>query len=213
VSDKTITNANANGAIAHNSADAALPGIPAAAAPPEITPELAAKIDAIRTKIQLSVGQVVLAIMDLPRYRHQTLADLMHVVLDPLMRDRVAIAYTQPKGAPDSSEPSVAGIAIWASVSDAVDAKLTEQVRAGVFPVRLANEDWVSGETVWLLDVIAADKKQATAVLANFKQLSGDKPVKVHPIVARSVEAGVLDKMRVRNDLAEQSPIDAANTP
>ncbi len=157
----------------------------------------AAKIDAIRTKIQLSVGQVVLAIMDLPRYRHQTLADLMHVVLDPLMRDRVAIAYTQPKDAPPGSEPSVAGIAIWASVSDAVDAKLTEQVKAGVFPVRLSNEDWVSGESVWLLDVIAADRKQATAVLANFKQLSGDKPVKVHPIVARSVEAGVLDKMRV----------------
>ncbi len=80
----------------------------------------------------------------------------------------------------------------------AVDAKLTEQVKAGVFPVRLSNENWVSGESVWLLDVIAADRKQATAVLANFKQLSGDKPVKVHPIVARSVEAGVLDKMRVR---------------
>ncbi len=171
-------------------------GVPPATAP-DIPPELAAKIDTTAKKIQLSVGQVVLAIMDLPRYRHQTLADLMHVVLDPLMRDRVAIAYTQSKDAPAGSEPSVAGIAIWASVSDAVDAKLTEQVKAGVFPVRLSNEDWVSGETIWLLDVIAADKKQATAVLANFKQLSGDSHVKVHPIVTRSVEAGVLDKMRV----------------
>ena len=159
----------------------------------------ASKIAAIRTKIQLSVGQVVLAIMVLPRYRHQTLADLMHVVLDPLMRDRVAIAYSRAKDAPDGNEPSVAGIAIWASVSDAVDAKITEQVNAGVFPVRLANEDWVSGDTVWLLDVIAADTKQATAVLANFKQLSGERLVKVHPIVRRSVEAGVLEKMRVRD--------------
>ncbi len=89
--------------------------------------------------------------------------------------------------------------------SDAVDAKLTEQVKAGVFPVRLSNEDWVSGETVWLLDVIAADRKQATAVLANFTQLSGDKHVKVHPIVARSVEAGVLDKMRVHEEPLESS--------
>ena len=157
----------------------------------------ASKIAAIRTKIQLSVGQVVLAIMDLPRYRHQTLADLMHVVLDPLMRDRVAIAYSQPKDAPDGNEPSVAGIAIWASVSDAVDAKITEQVKAGVFPVRLTNEDWVSGDTVWLLDVIAGDRKQATAVLANFKQVSGERLVKVHPIVARSVEAGALARMRM----------------
>jgi cytolysin-activating lysine-acyltransferase len=202
MSDKITAKSKSNGATANPPAlaDPALDG-PAGAtvdSAPTITPELAAKIDAIRTKIQLSVGQVVLAIMDLPRYRHQTLADLMHVVLDPLMRDRVAIAYTQPKGAPEGSEPSVAGIAIWASVSDAVDTKLTEQVRAGVFPVRLSNEDWVSGETIWLLDVIAADKKQATSVLANFKQLSGDKPVKVHPIVARSVEAGVLDRMRVQ---------------
>ena len=184
----------------HSGANVAAPSepTPAETQSVELTPELSAKIAAIRTKIQLSVGQVVLAIMDLPRYRHQTLADLMRVVLDPLMRDRVAIAYSQPKDAPGGTEPSVAGIAIWASVSDAVDAKITEQVNAGVFPVRLANEDWVSGDTVWLLDVIAADTKQATAVLGNFKQLSGERLVKVHPIVARSVEAGVLDKMRTR---------------
>ena len=155
-----------------------------------------------------SASQVVLAIMDLPRYKHQTLADLMHVVLDPLMRDRVAIAYSQPKDAPEGNEPSVAGIAIWASVSDAVDAKITEQVKAGAFPVRLSNEDWVSGETVWLLDVIAADTKQATAVLANFKQLSGDRLVKVHPIVARSVEAGVLEKMRAYNATATSGDVE-----
>jgi hemolysin-activating ACP:hemolysin acyltransferase len=59
------------------------------------------KIAELRTRIQLSVGQVVLAIMNLPRYRHQTLADLMHVVLDPLMRDRVAIAYTRTDGKPE----------------------------------------------------------------------------------------------------------------
>ena len=87
------------------------------------------------------------------------------------------------------------------TVSDAVDAKITEQVKAGAFPVRLANEDWASGDTVWLLDVIAADRKQATAVLANFKQLSRERQVKVHPMVARSVEAGVLERMRAAGGL------------
>lgn len=33
-----------------------------------------------------------------------------------------------------------AGIAIWASVSHAVEAKITEQVKAGIFPVRLSSE-------------------------------------------------------------------------
>ena len=31
--------------------------------------------------------------MALPRYRHQTLGDLQHLILDPLIRDRIAIAY------------------------------------------------------------------------------------------------------------------------
>lgn len=144
------------------------------------------------------MGQVVLAIMNLPRYRHQALGDLMHVVLDPLMRDRVAIAHVRNDNHPDGDEQTVAGIAIWATVSEAVDGKIAEQIKAGVFPVRLASDDWTSGDIVWLLDVIASDRSQATRVLANFRQLSGERPVKIHPIVARSVDPVLLEKMRVR---------------
>jgi hypothetical protein len=60
------------------------------------------------------------------------------------------------------------------------------------------NEDWVSGDTVWLLDVIAGDRKAATAVLANFRQLSGERAVKIHPIVARLVDAEILQKMKAQ---------------
>ena len=144
--------------------------------------------------------------MNLPRYRHQALGDLMHVVLDPLMRDRVAIAHVRNDSHPEGDEQTVAGIAIWATVPEvviaAVDAKIAEQIKAGVFPVRLGHEDWTSGEVVWLLDVIAADRSQAQGtsgrVLANFRQLSGKRPVKIHPIVARSVDPALLEKMRVR---------------
>ena len=141
--------------------------------------------------------------MNLPRYRHQALGDLMHGMLDPLMRDRVAIAHVRNDHHPEGDEQTVAGIAIWATVSGAVDAKIAEQIKAGVFPVRLASDDWTSGEVVWLLDVIAADRSQATRVLANFRQLSGERPVKIHPIVARSVDPALLERMRVR-------PADAA---
>ena len=65
------------------------------APPTEINPELAAKIAAVRTHIRESFGKVVMAMMMLPRYRSQTLADLQHLVLEPLMRDRVAIAYCE----------------------------------------------------------------------------------------------------------------------
>jgi hemolysin-activating ACP:hemolysin acyltransferase len=156
-----------------------------------------ARIAELRSRVQLNTGQVVLAMMNLPRYRHQTLGDLTHLVLDPMMRDRLAIAHRTVDGKPQGEE-DVAGIAIWASVSDSVDEKITEQVKAGVFPVRLANEDWASGDTVWLLDVIAGDRKAATAVLANFRQLSGERAVKIHPIVARLVDAEILQKMKAQ---------------
>jgi cytolysin-activating lysine-acyltransferase len=68
----------------------------------------------------------------------------------------------------------LAGIAIWASVSEEVDAKIREQIKAGVFPVRLKPEDWTSGKINWLLDVIAPSTKLATSVLANFKQVIKD---------------------------------------
>ena len=115
--------------------------------------------------------------VNLPRYRHQTLADLQHLVVEPMTRDCIEI---------------------WASVSDAVDAKIREQIQARVFPVRLKAEDWTSGETTWLLDVIAPSQKVATAVLANFKQVVKDKPVRIHPLVSQLVDPAVLEKMKVR---------------
>ena len=210
---KTVPEAKAAAA----SAPAPPPPAAARAVAPNapLTPEMRARIGALRTHIQLSVGQVVLALMDLPRYRHQTLADLTHLIVAPLLRDRIAIAHRQVKAAdgaaPDAKgtsegglseraeikvdEETIAGIAIWATVSDAVDAKITEQVRAGVFPLRLGAEDWTSGEQVWLLDVVAADRRQATAVLTSFRQVAGDRPVKIHPIVGRMIDPEVLRKL------------------
>lgn len=46
--------------------------------------------------------------------------------------------------------------------------------------------------------------------MANFKRLSGDRPVKVHPIVARSVDPAVLEEMRVRVASNEKGRMDGA---
>jgi cytolysin-activating lysine-acyltransferase len=169
------------------------------AAPPPVSPEMMEKVGALRFKIQNSMGQIILAIMNLPRYRHQTLGDLAHIVVNPLLRDRLAIAHKgikQEDGTTRVDAESIAGLAIWASVSDDVDAKISEQVKAGVFPVRLGADDWVSGDHVWLLDVIAGDRKAATSVLANFRQVAGERAVKIHPIVARLVDPAALEKLR-----------------
>jgi len=155
---------------------------------------LLAQITAFKAKIQASVGEVVLAMLNLPRYRNQSLADVMHLVVEPLTRDRIAIAKVGGEGKLEET----AGIAIWASVSDEVDAKIREQIQARVFPVRLKAEDWNSGDTHWLLDVIAPSQKVATAVLANFKQVVKDKPIRIHPLVSQLVDPAVLEKMKVK---------------
>ncbi len=163
------------------------------APPTEINPELAAKIAAVRTHIRESFGKVVMAMMMLPRYRSQTLADLQHLVLEPLMRDRIAIAY--PGGDKAGPLADVAGLAIWASVSEEIDTKIREQVQAGTFPIRLKAEDWNSGDINWLLDVIAPDQRTTANVIANFKQVVKEGSLRLHPIVTRLVDAETLQKM------------------
>jgi cytolysin-activating lysine-acyltransferase len=177
-----------------NGIDGGAAAEPAAAKDRTLDPAVLAQIAAFKARIQASIGEVVLATLNLPRYRHQTLADVMHLVVEPLTRDRIAIAKSGGEGKPEET----AGIAIWASVSDAVDAKIREQIQARVFPIRLKAEDWNSGETTWLLDVIAPSQKVATAVLANFKQVVKDKPVRIHPLVSQLVDPAVLEKMKVR---------------
>ena len=130
-----------------NNGQAAQTDNPAGASPeldPDgLDPEMAAKIAAIRVKLHETFGKVTLAMMTVPRYRNLSLSDLGSLVLDPLMRDRVAIASPAKDGA--AQEGSLSGIAIWASVSEEVDAKIREQIKAGTFPIRLKAEDWNSG--------------------------------------------------------------------
>ena len=149
----------------------------------------------IRQRIQAAVGQVALAMIGVPRYRHAAIADLQQLVLEPLIRDRIAIASTKAKHEADLTGGTLAGIAIWASVSDEVDQKIREQIKAGVFPLRLKPDDWASGEKIWLFDVIAPSRQIASTVLANFKQVAKGGDVRIHPMVARMVDPELLKKM------------------
>ena len=164
-------------------------GAPAA---PQLDPELAAKIAAVRSHVRESFGKVVMALMMLPRYRRQTLDDLQHLVLEPLIRDRIAIAYP---GKDSGGLSDITGFAIWASVSDEVDASIREQIKAGVFPLRLKAEEWNSGSINWLIDVIAPDQQTTARVIANFNQVVKQGSLRLHPLIARLVDEATLKKM------------------
>ena len=87
---------------------------------------------------------------------------------------------------------AIAGIAIWATVSDEVDARIREQVKARVFPVKLKPEDWNSDDKAWLLDVMAPTPKLASLVLASFSRLVKTGELNVHPVAARQVDPDLL---------------------
>jgi cytolysin-activating lysine-acyltransferase len=175
-------------AMANGAADAGVEAVN-----PQMDPAIIQKIAAVRAQVRESFGKTVMAMMMLPRYRNQTLGDLQHLVLEPLIRDRVAIAY--PGKTENDQLADISGLAIWASVSEEVDARIREQIRAGVFPVRLKAEDWTSGEINWLLDVIAPDQRTTASVIANFKQVVKEGSLRLHPIITRLVDEETLKKM------------------
>lgn len=99
----------------------------------------------------------------------------------------------------------IAGLAIWASVSEEVDAKLRDQIKGGAWPVRLKADEWNSGEINWLIDVIAPDQKTCVSVLGNFKQMVKDGDLRLHPIIARLVDKETLEKMGAMQKAPERN--------
>ncbi|MEO1043898.1 MAG: toxin-activating lysine-acyltransferase [Pseudomonadota bacterium] len=186
--------AAANGGAAQQAAPVAdaTQGQASATGNPDLSPEVIEKIVEVRSAVRENFGKAVMSMMMLPRYRAQTLADLQHLVLDPLIQDRLSIAY--PSEAKDGLA-DMSGFAIWASVSEEVDQKIREQIKAGVFPVRLASDEWKSGEINWLLDVVAKDSKTTASVIANFKQVVKQGGLRLHPMITRLVDKETLEKM------------------
>jgi cytolysin-activating lysine-acyltransferase len=151
--------------------------------------------DAARMRVHATFGQIVLALSTTHRYRHLPISDLQALVLDPLLRDKIALANANnPDGTP---VPGIAAIAIWASVADHVDARIQEQVTAGVFPIRLQPEDWASGNRVWLFDIIGQSQAASSSVLVNFKTIAKCDEIRLHPIVTRQVDPELLKQLNI----------------
>lgn len=86
------------------------------------------------------LGEIVWLLTQSPAHRHLFLADLEWAVMPALMLRQIHVFRSKGR---------VVGIALWASVSDEVDARLSSGI------TRLAPLDWKSGETLWLVDIVA----------------------------------------------------------
>lgn len=161
----------------------------------QMAPETAKQLATLRSSVRENFGKAAMALMMLPRYRNQSIGDLQHIVLEPLLRDRLAMAFPAKPDAAADTPREMLGFAIWASVSTEVDARIREQVKAGNFPVRLKPEDWNSGDINWLLDVIAPDEKSTLSVIANFRQVAKEGQLVIHPVITRLVDKQSLEKL------------------
>lgn len=146
-----------------------------------------------QTRFHELFGMVSIVAMHAPHYQQIPFSEIGRLLGEPIKRNRVALAFEandEPTG-----RRSLAGIAIWATVSGAVDATIRGQIADGVFPVRLAPDDWASGEINWLLDVIAPSRDTGTKVLANLSQVITGPTLHIHPVVGRMVDVGALEEI------------------
>lgn len=193
MSKKTADKATSKANNGQGSEGQAAPGETSSGDAPD--PELLEKATKLRSTVRETFGSVTMSMMALPRYRHLPLSELQGIVLEPLMRDRVAIARVSGDAEPLAD---IAGVAFWASVSEDVDTKIREQIKAGVFPVRLTPDEWASGEINWLFDVIAPNPEAVGRVIANFRQVVTKGELRLHPLVTRLVDKETLEKMNAQ---------------
>jgi len=149
-----------------------------------IAPDFAAILNA-RGELHQLLGQVIMIISAVPRYRLHPIADLTAMVIDPLLRGRLSTATPQSSQERASAPGGLNGLVIWATVSDAVDTKIRTQIEADVFPIRLIGDEWNSGQHFWILDVIAPTPQLAKTILVQFRASMAATLVSLHPHMTR----------------------------
>ncbi len=95
----------------------------------------------------IALGQIAEIMMRSPQHRYAFLADLEWLVHPALTSNQFVIHETLDKA---SGHKMPAAFALWAMVSNEVDARLSSNPS---FRPRLKPEEWTSGSIPWLMDV------------------------------------------------------------
>ncbi|GAB1715793.1 MAG: hypothetical protein NTAFB05_08350 [Nitrobacter sp.] len=153
------------------------------------------------------IGEVVSILLPVPRYRHLAIQDIEWIVIAPLLQNHLAVVSASRKG---HEGTQLVGALMWAKVSPDVDRNIREQIRSGVFPVRLKPDEWSSGDIVWLLDVIAPTKSLATRLVAEIgRDRFRDTPVNAHPLLKKLIDSKALRDLVVKPTLGKNGEHEA----
>jgi len=140
----------------------------------ESNPDATKMMSVLRTHVRESFGKVPIAMMGLPRYQAESLLDLRHLVLDPIIRDRAANAL------PMDAEGAL------------------QQFKSRTRHTRLKPDDWACGKFNWPLDVIAKGQKTIVSLLGKFNHMFDGGDLRLHSIVSRLVDQRVSKNYRRR---------------
>ena len=97
-------------------------------------------------QVDVTLGQIVTILMRSPQHKERPLADLEWLVLPAILSGQSRVAQAQQSGI---AVP--VGVALWASVSTAVDQRLSDMST----PWRLQADEWRSGDIPWLVELVA----------------------------------------------------------
>jgi len=104
-----------------------------------------------------------------PHYKHYKLSDLQWLVVPPILTGQSAVMEARING-----RPVPVAVALWASVSEEVDKRLSENLST---PIKLRPDEWRSGNILWLVDAVG-DAKAIPRLLRQLQetQFKGRKP-------------------------------------
>ncbi|MGD1955582.1 MAG: toxin-activating lysine-acyltransferase [Sphingomonadales bacterium] len=167
----------------------------------------AAASQALQHTVSHMLGELTWLLTQSPTHRHFTFADMEWMILPPLMLEQYRVFRASPSavleqqggggagqtqasdgscGGSGASNKNVqpVGYATWAYLSEEAAAKLNAGAASGR-GARLRPDEWKSGESLWLVDLVTPtatpDNRVAEACLADLLQgpLKG-KTVKFH---------------------------------
>lgn len=119
-------------------------------------------------------GEVMGLLLQSPRHADLTLKILSEQLLPAFLTGQFLLLRAKPGNEEAPSTPIA--VAFWASVSKEIDDRIEADLSN---PIALAPNEWKSGETVWVLDVIGPPKVTATLFQSIREKLGPDTKIKV----------------------------------
>jgi len=132
-------------------------------------------IQTLRKRLRAAhFADIISVLMRSPTHSAMTLQEIRQKFVPAFLANQYVLAHAKPKDGSSSAFP--AGLALWARVSDDVDARLTAQSDG---PTELGPEEWSSGDHLWVVEVVSHEKL-APVILGQLRQRTfGNKPFKM----------------------------------